>query len=377
MTEISELFPTTYEASRQHFRQNLSLVRARWPDAQLSSHILSIDSNLTIDWIHSPATMRNERVFMLTTGEHGVEGYVGSAMLQRFIERHLPGLDPENTGLLLLHVINPWGMVQHRRVNANNVDLNRNFVWQVGDFDPGFNPDYNRVRDFLNPKGTIRSMLGSNLSFYTHLVWLLLRLGMARFRSATLQGQYRHQKCLYYGGTEHQEETRLLIGLYHQCFQQYERILHLDMHTGYGPRYQMSLVNSAYERGSSEEFSKRFNYPLVVAANPEEFYSMRGDMVDYVYTMAQQEYPKKQFYSGAFEFGTLGDSLFGIVHSPRAMIHENRLYWHGASNDAIRIRVKHEFEELFNPGAQDWKAKAIADADQAFMGILKGEGYID
>jgi hypothetical protein len=58
------------------------------------------------------------------------------------------------------------------------------------------------------------------------------------------------------------------------------------------------------------------------------------------------------------------------------MIHENRAYWHGVQNADILAKAKHGFEELFHPEAKDWREKAVKDADQAFNGILKAEGYI-
>ena len=375
MSEILALFPETYEASRARFRDNLTVVQKLWPQARLSKHQLPGDEDLSIDWIYADALGKNEKIFLLTTGEHGVEGYVGSAMQQRFIDMYLARLDPQITGLLLVHAINPWGMKHHRRVNANNVDLNRNFIYG-GVFDAAINLEYDKVRETLNPSRIIQSLEVSNLIFYGELMWQLARLGQDGFRSATLLGQYRYPQGLYYGGSGYQEEARTLIELYRQTFSAYDQILHLDMHTGYGPRYQMSLVNSALETGSSQEFVEKFDYPLVVAANPEEFYAIQGDMIDFVYALWQHEFPQKRLFATAFEFGTLGDELFGLVHSPRAMIHENRLYWQGAANDKVREQVKRDFEELFNPSAADWKEKAVADADQAFKGILKSEGFL-
>jgi hypothetical protein len=189
-------------------------------------------------------------------------------------------------------------------------------------------------------------------------------------------GQYRDPKGMYYGGRDYQEETRTLIHLYRQVFSAYGQILHLDMHTGYGPRYQMSVVNSAFEKGTSPEFVEKFNYPLIVAANLDEFYAIRGDMIDYVYTLWQKEFPTKKIYAASFEFGTLGNDYFGKVHCPVAMVQENRLHWHEAADESIKAAVRLEFEELFNPSAPDWQEKAVADADQAFSGILKAEGYL-
>jgi len=375
MTDIQSLFPTIYESSRERFRNNLSVVQSMWKDAKLFHHKLSGDEDLTIDWIYSTATESNQKFFILTTGEHGVEGYVGSAMMQLFIEKYLPKLDPRNTGILLVHAINPWGMKHHRRGNKDNIDLNRTFLYDV-DHDPTFNPAYDKIAKFLNPGTKVQNLAFDNFSYLLQLLWHIARMGMKNFRYALLLGQYRDPKGLYYGGTKRPEETQTLMDLYKQMMGSYEQILHLDMHTGYGPRYQMSLVNSAYDKGSSDYFVKRFNYPLVVAATADEFYAIRGDMVDYEYLLWKNEFPEKRFFATAYEFGTLGDTLYGLFQSPRVMIHENRVYWYGAKNEKLLTKAKYGFEELFFPEAKDWREKAVKDGDQAFEGILKAEGYI-
>ncbi len=376
MSEVDSLFPETYEVSRHRFRDNLAIVQEYWPQAQHAQQTLSFDEDLSIDWIYSDGLERNEKVVILTTGEHGVEGYVGSAMQQRFINVFLPKLNPTNTGLILVHTINPWGMKHHRRVNANNVDLNRNFIYEGG-FNPDYNPAYDRVNLLLNPNHVIQHMEISKLGFQFGLALSLIKMGLKNFHAASLMGQYRYPEGMYYGGSEIQEETRTLIHLYRQSFSAYDQILHLDMHTGYGPRYQMSVVNSALEKGTSAEFVKKYHYPLIVAANLDEFYAIRGDMIDFVYTLWQREFSQKRLYATSFEFGTLGNDYFGKVHCPAAMVQENCFHWHGAKNDKLESQVRRDFEELFNPSARDWKEKAVEDADQAFAGILRAEGYID
>lgn len=375
MNPISALFPESYEASRARFRENLPLIRESWPAAQLAQHALPGDEGLTIDWIHSPATQRNQRVFILTIGEHGIEGYVGSAMQQRFIEKYLPRLDAANTGLLFVHAINPWGMKHRRRTNANNVDLNRNFVYDPADLDPGFNPGSKKIDAFLHPRRPLRSFAWSQLPFGVRLLGNVIKMGLKDFRAIALLGQYHNPQGIHYGGTEIQEETRLLMNLYRQALRDYDQILHLDMHTGYGPRYQMSLVNSAFESGNSAEFERRFDYPLVVAANPEEFYAIRGDMVDYLYMLWQKEFPQKRLYANAFEYGTYGDSFRAALRSMRTMIFENRAFCQGAPGLRTQARVGRAIGELFAPEDDNWRAKAVADADQAFEGILKAEGF--
>jgi hypothetical protein len=49
MEKILALFPETYEASRERFRQNLPAIQKQWPHAELSHYRLSGDEDLTID----------------------------------------------------------------------------------------------------------------------------------------------------------------------------------------------------------------------------------------------------------------------------------------------------------------------------------------
>lgn len=375
MTNIQSLFPTTYESSRERFRGYLPAIQKMWNKAALQQHAMSYDNSLTIDWIYSPAAEKNEKVLVFTTGEHGVECYVGSAMMHKFVEEYLPKLDPRTTGILLVHAINPWGMKNHRRGNRDNIDLNRTFMLDPL-FDSTFNPAYDRIHGFLNPPGKLTNTFFNNLAYLFSLIWHVSSMGMKNFRNALLLGQYRHPNGLYYGGRDMPEETRTIMELYKIALHDYAQVLHLDMHTGYGPRYQMSLVNSALDNNPSNYFEDRFDYPLVVAATADEFYAIRGDMIDYIYALKQRDYPTKRLYATSFEFGTLGDTLYGLFQSPRVMIHENRAYWHGTSNEQVHADAKRGFEELFNPSAADWKDKAVKDAEQAFEGILKAEGYI-
>ncbi|MGW8249613.1 MAG: DUF2817 domain-containing protein, partial [Anaerolineales bacterium] len=163
---IAALFPRSYEGSRARFRQNLDRVQQFWPDARLVSHRISSAEGLTIDWIEASPLASCERLLVLTIGQHGIEAYLGSAVMQVMIDEFLHRLPQQEIGLLLVHVINPWGMKYRRRVNSQNVDLNRNFVWKPGSggdgespYEPVFNPKYDRLSQLLNPQKPIRNRL--------------------------------------------------------------------------------------------------------------------------------------------------------------------------------------------------------------------------
>jgi hypothetical protein len=383
MSGLDQFFPGSYEASRQRFRKNFALIQEMWPEARLESHALAGEEDLTIDWALADALERREKLLIFTSGQHGIEGYIGSGMLQLFVEQFLPHLNPKRTGLLLVHCINPWGMKYLRRVNAQNVDLNRNFVWGPGrgQADAYFaekfpNIPYERVSQFLNPLGEIHTTPASYWRFLLGLGGRALSVGLRKFRAAILVGQYNFPKGLFFGGQGYQEETFLLLDLLRENIGRYAQILLLDMHTGYGPRSQMSLVNSSLEERDSQIFQQTYGYPLVVKANPKEFYSIHGDMVDYVYRFVQNEFPEKKLYATSFEFGTYGDSSFADIRSLRTMILENQLHWFGAKSKEDKEKTLKDFHELFYPESESWRAKALADAKQAFRGILTAEGYL-
>lgn len=367
--DMTDYFPSSYEDSRERFKRNLDLLRDKWPDARLESHPLKNHADLSIDWIRVEPPNK-ENFIILSTAEHGIEGYVGAAMLKVFIEEFVPRLDPERTGLLLIHALNPWGMKHHRKVNENSVDLNRNFVLN-GNFDPGINPEFKKVAFLVNPQYRMRSFSVENMRFWGRVIRVLLSAGIAVTSRASLLGQHHTRNGIYYGGTEYQEGTQVLMQHYRQALKSYQNVLQLDMHTGYGPRYQMSVIIPHVDPAPSAEAIQKFHYPLVQKIDADEFYAISGDMEEYFYRLKESEFPDRQLFACGFEFGTFGDSLLARIRSLRAMVFENQLHWHGAHNEKTAERVRAEFEELYFPAETKWREKALADGRQAFDGILR------
>jgi predicted deacylase len=365
-------FPTSYDESRAWFQGQLGPVQERWPGAGLERR--QLDDGLAVEWIAAPPRERRERVLVLTAGEHGIEGYVGAAVRRLFLDQFLGHLDPDTTGLVLVHAINPWGMAHRRRTNLANVDLNRNFVLDDKGFDPAINLEYDGIHPFLNPERPVGPPLGARLAFAAGLVRHLLAPGPAAIRRATLLGQYRHTRGVYFGGSSLQPETQIMMELYRQCLAAFPHLVLLDMHTGYGPRSQMSIVCSPQEPAAPDALARRFRYPRVVQAGSDQFYAMQGEMIDCLYRLAA-EIPGRRIFAASFEFGTLGDSLLAAIRSLRASVWENQAHWHGTAA-GMAATVAREFEALFYPGDPAWRAKALADAQQALSGILRAEGFV-
>lgn len=366
---MDTIFPPSYQASRARFAHDAELLRPRWHSSRLESHPIKSHLDLSIDWLW--AEPRNkENLVVVSTAQHGIEGYTGSAMLKIFMDEFAPHLNPENTGLLLIHAINPWGMHNRLRVNPQNVDLNRNFIFD-GNYSPQINPEYDRIRGLLNPQRPVRRLGVERIPFSAQVVRGLIHPGRAVVQAASLLGQHRHPRGIYFGGAEPQEETLVLMGLYRAALAAYQNFIQMDMHTGYGPRFQMTFIIPPLDPLSSHEAMQKFNYPLVQKIDAQEFYAISGDMGEYVYRLRDAEFPQKNVFACGFEFGTFGNSLPALIRSLHITILENQLRQHGAACPQAEAQVRQEYEELFFPSDPGWRQKAVADCRQATEGILK------
>lgn len=365
---MGSLFPDSYEASRARFLRDVGSLRVKWASSRLQHHPLKNFPDLSIDWLWAEPE-RKEYLAVISTAEHGIEGYVGSAMLKIFMDEFAPRLNPQNTGLLLIHAINPWGMKHRKRVNANHVDLNRNFVFD-GNYDPNINPDFRLLSNFLNPHRKVRPLRMERIPFLLDVIRHMVSPGRARVQAASLLGQHVDPQGIYFGGFERQEETEVLMQLYREALGRYQNVIQIDMHTGYGPRDQMTVIIPPIDPITSVEAARKFNYPLVQKIDAQEFYAISGDMGDYVYRLRDSEFQNRQLFACGFEFGTFGDSLPALIRSLHITILENQMRHHGAVSPQAEGQVCAEYDELFLPVEQKWRENAIADARQAFEGIL-------
>ena len=369
-------FPDTYLESRVWFRQQLGRVRRFWPSSSLKSYGLKDDPTLTIDWIDAPCPSPEGQVLIVSTGLHGTEGFAGTAVLHHLLDAFLDKFEHARTGLLLVHAVNPWGMHHRRRTNAHNVDLNRNFRFGSDSPTTFENPGYRSLRALLHPEQPIGNLNLATIQFIGGAISKIISNGIAQIKAATLLGQLEDPLGLYFGGLEFQEESRVIWDLVTDQIAEYKQVVHLDIHTGYGARNVMNLVNSVREGTPPDLWAQRLNYPHVVRADPEAFYSMQGDMIDAIYAWTSKNAANHRYFGTAFEFGTVGDKLIAQIRSLRVMVFENRITHHEVSSVSIERAVRGEFKELFDPQSSNWRKTVTQSSDRALLGILEEFEFI-
>lgn len=363
--------PDSYKESRELFLNELSGIKSKWTSANRSSRIVDAAEDLTIDLISADSINKNNLI-IISTGLHGIEGYLGSIMLQLFVKEFLPLLDAANTGILLIHCINPSGMQQHYRTNRANVDLNRNFISDFSRMKKS-NKDYSKMNGFFNPQYPLHNEMLSRFVFLLQtLKWMLLA-GPKGVRNAALMGQYEFPSGMYFGGQELQVETKYMMALFREWIPRYQNTLHLDMHSGYGPRYQMTLVQSSKETLTSREAQSIFSIPKVTSSDSDEFYKMNGEMSDFIYLVGSES--NTNVYSAAFEFGTYGEGILNEARSLLTTIAANQST-QSLNNSGIQDWVKKDYDELYFPSERTWIQKAIENGRDGFNGILLAKGLI-
>ena len=365
----SESFLTDYESVRCHL-----LELAEGLGAETYTHAIDESDDLYIDTFYLPAQKEQTNLVILTTGVHGMEGYIGSVMLDVFFGEVYPQLNADNTGILVVANVNPYGMKYFRRYNENNVDLNRNFILDWENFDLSTNKDYPKVDTFLGPTGKIGNAFWHEAGFYLSLGKTAITEGADTVSDALLGGQYEYPQGVYYGGNGDEASTVYLKEVFAKSLESgYENIVHIDIHSGYGPRYNMVIFNSVYETMSEAESQEAFGYDYIIAHDSEAFYATTGDTTDFFYRLAEQEKTDKELFSTCFEFGTIGDAFFDTILSLKYTVDENRNHWYPTSNATSAEIVRQNYLELFYPTETAWREKTVEDFTTAALGVLNAK----
>jgi len=359
-----------YVHCREIFLSFQKILKSYYPHVEKDAYPIQEKCSVNTLMCENPNA---RKLLLITTGEHGIEGYAGNVFLQLFVHEFLPAFKCDEVSLLLVHAINPWGMKHKRRVNNNNVDLNRNFLdFSSPDIDLR-NESFEKMRKyFTNPKpvGT------SDLNFFLNIVKLvpyIVTLGSNGIREALTKGQYTCPHCVYYGGREEEGCTQYMKALYKHVYSSYDFVLHFDIHTGAGPKNKMVIVNSIFDEETSEEREAEFGYSPITKADRESFYEINGDMIDYIY---KQYSGQSKFYSTCFEYGILGDGLIDQLRSLITLSLENRAWHCGTKNENVKARIDELFRAMFFPDDTQWQTSFEKDTRAALSGILRYFNFI-
>ena len=323
----------TYEASRRRF-----LASAKAAEAEVASNVHPMhgidDEELAID-VASVGSHDAGSVLLVVSGTHGVEGFTGSALQHHWFEHHA-SLRPAQLRVVLVHALNPYGFAWVRRVNEDNVDLNRNFVdWSQP---PPANEDYGGLAQLLVPDEWDEA---TQQTTTLQLLAYAEEVGFPRLQEVVSGGQYTHPTGVFYGGAEPVWSHRWLVEHLDEIVGSATRLGLVDLHTGLGPWGHGELISHegsdapGYRRGTAWWGDVRSMLDgESVSAN------LSGDWLGAVDSMV----PGVEVTAVALEFGTVDPVT--VLQSLRA---DAVLHAHGdprgPDSEAVRAQVRAAFAD--------------------------------
>jgi len=315
--------------------------------------------NSTIDVAAYHPKNQKETLVILLSGVHPVEGYFGMGM-QNVIFEHLAKKISNTTGLVQISGFDKKNMVNCRKFGEGNVDYNRAAFNNPSSFSPTeeYKEIFDSFKDCLTPKKRI-PVLGTPM-FYTSL---LRNIGKSmsnghskkKIVDALASGQYDHQGSVFYGGNleelrknpDNLPEPILAYRDYiKQVSKDYEKVLFIDLHSGYGQKGEISLMTHHPER--SEEFRKLKSSINRLVSEPsvnnkgkkQALYSTPGSIEAYTDDLLPQK-----TYGITLDVGTMNGfaKLISEIKVLKLMVEENQVYHNEGSNGKTRRKMKRAF----------------------------------
>ena len=228
MMKAAESFSADYQRARTKFRdlaaqQGAIMESVRHPERGPDGGELFTD-------VAAFGVADAERVLVLLSGTHGVEGFCGSGAQVDLLQRGEISRRPDGVGILMVHGVNPYGFAWLRRVTHENIDLNRNWI----DFaDPL--PE-NAGYDLLHPAICPRTWdAESQSASAAAMAGYIAAHGEPAMRKAVTGGQYAHPDGLFFGGRAPSWSRTTQSAIFRHYLGNARSIGIIDYHTGLGP----------------------------------------------------------------------------------------------------------------------------------------------
>ena len=301
------------------------------------------------------------RVLVVNIGTHGVEGFCGSGIAVGWLRlAHYRAIGGE-VRVVLVHAINPHGFAWLRRVNEDNVDLNRNFIShpETGTDDP----EYRALMPVILPECWDRD---SARAFDAAWDRIVEAQGDFKAQAIISGGQYCAPDGVFYGGREPTWSNRTFRDIVGRFVQGESHVAFIDIHTGLGPFGAAELIHRA-AKGSAEadRLTRWYGHGLASLADGTTISAARSDgLIDSALT---EMLGKSELTAVTMEFGTY--PIEDVLYAVRA---DNWLHQRGDLESALGRKIKADMRERFYPEDDDWKELVFLRGRQILARAVQG-----
>ena len=362
-TKISApgLFPSSFAAGRGRFRNAASAVGAVLesypnPEKGPDGEALSTDTA----WLGPKDA---GRLFFAMAGTHGAEGFCGSGIETGWLESGLFARLPADTAVLLVHAINPYGFAWVRRVNEDNIDLNRNFVDHRKPRPD--NPGYRALREAICPEEWTPESEGRNRARFLAYAG---EHGAMALQAAITQGQYIDDEGVFYGGEAASWSNRTMRAILAPHADHVRKIAFIDLHTGLGPYGYGEIISN--HMGDDPGGARVRDWYGTEATSTDDGSSTSAVISGDTQIGLAESLPNAEATGITLEYGTL--PLEDMLHAVRA---DNWVHVHGDLSSAQGKEIKAQIRAAFYPDKDDWKKmvfdRAVDVAERTMQGLTQ------
>ena len=355
---MAHTFPANYLEARQSFLKAAHLAGAQMevclhPKKGFHGEDMAID----VAWL---GPRDASKVLVTISATHGVEGLYGSgcqtAWLQKFDTTNLS----DDTAVMVIHALNPYGFSWLRRVNEDNMDINRNHVnFEAG---PPSNDGYEDIHAWLLPDEWTSA---TQLTLQQQIMGYLAQKGVRAGTRAVTGGQYRHADGIFYGGKELCWSNRQLNQLAHKYLHHAKLIAVLDHHTGLGPSGHTELICRHPVDSQSLALARQWWGADVTSPASGESAS---EVIDGNVRMAFVHLcPQATVVSIAMEVGTQAQPQVMA-----ALFADNWLYQKGDPQSPQGLAIRQQVRDAFFVDTPEWREQAMTRAMQIWQDAFKG-----
>lgn len=308
-----------------------------------------------------------QRLLILNSGTHGVEGLCGSNCQTSWILEGGPRALPHDTAVIVVHWINPYGVAWQRRQCEGNVDLNRNFIdHTAGRYPP--NPLYDRIHPWLvSPRLPAEARARAD----RELEALRSEAGSRPYAAAILVGQYTQPDGLFYGGRRPVWSNATFRRILAEHCGAARSIAFLEYHTGLGPFGYGMLVTMHPPRSQPlRRAGAWYGRSLCASLDNIERGTVTDDMpiaTGFLAGAVEERFPSAAVTAVALEFGTFPLDEMTALFREDAWLHA-----HGDPSSPEGRALRQRVEDFFYPRSADWLEMVAMRSRQVVRQALQG-----
>jgi Protein of unknown function (DUF2817) len=356
--DTKPVFSVDYKTARIRFREAAEAAGWELLKYPIVSHGPD-GEELTIDVAIEPGGS-TDRALIISSGVHGVEGFFGSAVQLSLLREWGQRTDPRAVRFVFLHGLCPFGFAWRRRVNEDNVDINRNLLLD-GERFQGSPKGYAELDKLLNPKTPPSQWEPVTLK----LLLAIARHGMPALKQAVASGQYDFPNGLFFGGDRPSRTSEVLAAHFDRWLGHSRLVMHLDFHTGLGAwATPKLLIDYPLTETHRHRFRRWLGPNAFESTDPNmTAYTARGSFGQWCLSRANG----RDYMYAAAEFGT--SKPIQVLAGLRA---ENQAHHWGQREDPSTERAKQRLVELFCPRAETWRSQVLEKSHRLVKQAIDG-----